>query len=237
MSEAKSYVALNGHSTEKNGLNGKNGSNNHQAAGTSSSDSDSNHSQHRKSDLKHVSDIVGHFGPWQRNIYLFFFACALFSAWHGLGLAFYAPEVDHWCHRDDWAQVPKAAQLLEVRVNLTNDVKCLDVKKEHCEIWEYDDSFYGRTLVTEFDLVCDRSWLISFTKSMYMVGVLVAVGFSQVADKYGRWPVVFGGLVVEIFAGFMSAMAPTMGIYIASRFFLAMGNAARWGSGKTAPIL
>ena len=126
--------------------------------------------------------------------------------------------------------MPKANQL--IRLNHTDTSwRCHDQHGDKCRQWVYDDSFHRRTLIEEFDLVCERSWLVSFAKSMYMVGALVAILFSQVADKIGRLPVVFGGLVVEIIGGLCSAYAPTMTLYVASRFLLAMGNAARWGSG------
>lgn len=66
---------------------------------------------------------------------------------------------------------------------------------------------------------------------VFRVGILFAVLLSQVADKYGRFPVVFGGIIIEVLSGLLSAFSVSIEMYIVSRFFLAVGNAARWGSG------
>ncbi|KAI1305817.1 Solute carrier family 22 member 5 [Halotydeus destructor] len=108
-------------------------------------------------DIANVSDIVGDFGPWQRNIFAFFFVCGMFSAWHGLGLAFYAPDIDYWCRNGEWADVPLRAQLLEVKRgyhgNSTDGLQCTDLQGAKCSVWEFDDSQFTRTLTQEFGLV------------------------------------------------------------------------------------
>ena len=39
-------------------------------------------------EVTNVSDIVGAWGQWQRNIFIFFFIGAMCSCWHSLGLSF-----------------------------------------------------------------------------------------------------------------------------------------------------
>lgn len=47
--------------------------------------------------VQNVSDIVGSWGRWQRNVFIFFFIGAMCSCWHSLSLSFYAPNIDYWC--------------------------------------------------------------------------------------------------------------------------------------------
>ena len=47
--------------------------------------------------IKHISDVVGEWGPWQRNITLFTLSSNLFSAFNNLALSFYAPNISYWC--------------------------------------------------------------------------------------------------------------------------------------------
>lgn len=48
-------------------------------------------------ELSNVSDIIGDWGRWQKRIFGFFFVGAMFSAWHGLSVSFYAQPTDFWC--------------------------------------------------------------------------------------------------------------------------------------------
>src|SRR5437870_1001366 len=141
-----------------------------------------------------VADIVGDFGRWQKVIFSFFFACGIFSAWNGLALSFYAPDVKHWCEDNN----PKS---FDRNGSFSNDTTCQTHDGETCEKWTYDDSVYAHTIVSEWNLVCSRSWFVSMAKSSYMIGTLCAVLLSQVADKIGRFPIVFGGIIVEVIAG------------------------------------
>lgn len=146
--QEKEEIALNGHNEQKlPRLNGD-----------------------AQSNVQHVSDIIGDTGRWQKTIFAFFFVCGMFSAFNSLGLAFYAPNQEFWCHRPSWAafNVSKGAQLLEVRTNGTELMKCRDASNQTCQRWEYDDEEFPHTIIEQFDLVCERSWLISFAKSVYM---------------------------------------------------------------------
>ena len=58
-------------------------------------------------------------------------------------------------------------------------------ENEKCQEWVYDLSFYPRTIVSDFDLVCDKRYLISLSQSIYLVGNafgVILAGF--LADKY-----------------------------------------------------
>ncbi|XP_055487026.1 solute carrier family 22 member 6-A-like isoform X1 [Leucoraja erinacea] len=53
--------------------------------------------------------------------------------------------------------------------------------------WEYDRSQFSNTIVTEWDLVCERHALRHLVQSLYMAGVLTgSVVFGRLSDRYGR---------------------------------------------------
>ncbi|XP_032872072.1 solute carrier family 22 member 6-A-like isoform X3 [Amblyraja radiata] len=53
--------------------------------------------------------------------------------------------------------------------------------------WEYDRSQFSTTIVTEWDLVCERHALRHLVQSLYMAGVLAgSVVFGRLSDRYGR---------------------------------------------------
>src|SRR5205807_1034138 len=123
---------------------------------------------------------------------------------------------------------PKAFEALFLKNSSANE-SCYRSDGSECTAWVYNTK--ESNIITEWDLVCGRSWFVSLAKSSYMVGSLCAVLLSQVADKVGRFPIVFCGIILEVLAGFLSVISPNIWVYLVSRFFLAVGNVARWGSG------
>lgn len=132
----------------------------------------------------------------------------MFSAWNSLSLTFFAPPIKYWCSG-------------------SNDT-CL-INGFPCNEWTFEDS--PGNIIRDFNLVCDRSPLISTSKSAYMFGTLCVVMLSQVADRIGRRPVILAGIAIEIIAGSISAISPSIWLFVLSRFLLAIGNGARWGTG------
>lgn len=51
-------------------------------------------------EIQHITDVVGHWGKWQSNIFFFYLTTSVYSAFHNLGLALMAPKVDFWCATD-----------------------------------------------------------------------------------------------------------------------------------------
>lgn len=51
----------------------------------------------------------------------------------------------------------------------------------------YDQTYYGLTIVNEWDLVCDRSVYASLSLSLFMCGALCSALFiGYASDRYGR---------------------------------------------------
>ncbi|XP_064636407.1 organic cation transporter protein-like isoform X2 [Lineus longissimus] len=79
------------------------------------------------------------------------------------------------------------------------------------EGWYYSHDPFGKTIVSEWDLVCDSRWMRDTAKSIFFAGRLVgAVVFGQLSDKFGRKPVFMACLVLQIIAGIAAAFSPNM---------------------------
>ena len=70
----------------------------------------------------------------------------------------------------------------------------------------------------QFDLVCDRDWLIATGDSIFMVGVMLgSTIFGALSDKYGRKSIFFLSLVIQLISGIAVALAPEFITYVIFR--------------------
>ncbi|XP_067010711.1 organic cation transporter protein isoform X2 [Anabrus simplex] len=78
-----------------------------------------------------------------------------------------------------------------------------------CDSWLYDTTFYKSSTVKEWDLVCDNAWLRATGDSMFMLGdVLGSVTFGFLSDRYGRRPIFFVALALQLVSGVLVAVSP-----------------------------
>jgi hypothetical protein len=47
--------------------------------------------------VKHIADIVGEWGQWQRHLFCYFFILSAVTALNNLGYSFHSYNVDFWC--------------------------------------------------------------------------------------------------------------------------------------------
>eukprot|EP00111_Clytia_hemisphaerica_P015445 TCONS_00045618-protein len=72
-------------------------------------------------------------------------------------------------------------------VSLKNDTSI--GRQIACQKWAYDavDGRYVESLVTKWDLVCDKKYYIMLSTTIFFVGVLIgALSLSHLADRFGR---------------------------------------------------
>ncbi|CAG2171400.1 unnamed protein product [Oppiella nova] len=103
-------------------------------------------------DVTNLSDIVGPWGQWQRNIFIYFFIGAMCSCWHSLGLSFYAPNVSYWCAKPHTYQNMSDSEWIERTVGTKNpNYQCqrYDNPDQPCDSWQYDQSFWRSSIISE----------------------------------------------------------------------------------------
>ncbi|XP_035220819.1 solute carrier family 22 member 5-like [Stegodyphus dumicola] len=173
----------------------------------------------KDSEDKDMCDITGHLGPWQMRSFTIFLFIAFSCSWHNLILTFQSPNVSYWC---------KSTYNASTVWKHDKHSECYDGENK-CESWVYDESIYKSTIVSEWDLVCDRKWLTSVAKSIYMFGHLVAcVAFGQLSDRIGRRPVILLCYFLFFWCSVATIFVNSIGIFIFLRFFLALGVTAAY---------
>ncbi|CAG2100137.1 unnamed protein product [Medioppia subpectinata] len=181
--------------------------------------------------VKHIADIVGEWGKWQS---LFFTHCILLwatEAFVNMGFVFHTKRVDFWC-----ADTPNNL----TSQHLSDETKCHKYlnPNESCTHWEYNRTQFHKTIITEFDLVCDRANYAPLTQSCFIMGyVFSGLIVSHFSDKYGRRPVVFICYAIEILGVISCAFSYNIYQYLISRFLTGLGysglNGALFKSIKT----
>ncbi|XP_072145617.1 beta-alanine transporter-like [Dermacentor andersoni] len=80
------------------------------------------------------------------------------------------------------------------------------------------------SIVVEWDLVCDRGWIVSALTAAYMAGGVVGAPVAGIAaDRIGRRPVLCIWFLLLISSGTMLVFAHNLPVFAALRFLLSAG--------------
>ncbi|KAG7153824.1 Organic cation transporter protein-like 15, partial [Homarus americanus] len=98
-----------------------------------------------------------------------------------------------------------------------------------CSARDFNHSQYSSTVVTEWDLVCDRRVLYSTTQGVVEGGnIVTCLVFGYLMDTFGRRPIVLVCVVIKILTGFLAAASPTLEVYILLKFLVAATDAGTY---------
>eukprot|EP00057_Strongylocentrotus_purpuratus_P023296 XP_011677770.1 PREDICTED: organic cation transporter protein-like [Strongylocentrotus purpuratus] len=95
--------------------------------------------------------------------------------------------------------------------------------------WEYDDSQYKSTIVSDFELVCGNEDLNQISQTIYYGGFLAgSIIFGVMSDVIGRWWTLQICTIVRLVTGVLIAFAPELWVYSLLRFFQGMAGVATY---------
>ncbi|XP_008641384.1 PREDICTED: solute carrier family 22 member 13 [Corvus brachyrhynchos] len=187
---------------------------------------------------------LGEFGLYQKLLMLLLSLPLLLNPFQMIAQVFMVVEVPHHCDTS-WIRAVGPNLTEEEQLNLTLP-RGADGEFEQCSMyspvdWDLDSIMaYGLndtqkcssgwvypsepppSLLTEFDLVCDRAVLNNVSQSIYMAGLLIgAMIFGILSDRIGRRPVLLICILIQSVFGLGIAFVPHFYVYTAFRCVVA----------------
>ncbi|KAF7666239.1 hypothetical protein LDENG_00112760 [Lucifuga dentata] len=86
--------------------------------------------------------------------------------------------------------------------------------------WVYDNSSFGYTLATEWDLVCSRKGMNKATATIFFIGVMVGAPlYGFLSDRFGRRPILLVAYLSTVIFAIISSFSTSYVMFVIMRFF------------------
>ena len=199
----------------------------------------------QKTTFESLMKLVGDKGRWQYRVFLFTWLEGILIGFHHLSSAFLGHVPVHHCSLDgidfpsQWNDIMKKnyslplnsdggysqCEMFDITSRISSDYEVAmrerSKDKVACESWFYSTD-HGHTIVSEWNLVCDRTALLSTVQGSYMGGVFVGCLFwGWASDKFGRRPSILISVVIQICASVAAAFSINYIMFIFFRFIIA----------------
>ncbi|XP_060881015.1 organic cation transporter protein [Metopolophium dirhodum] len=175
----------------------------------------------KSTNIDFYMDNLGDFGSYQLRQFLLNLMSAFTAGLHMMALVTVAAVPDYNC------LIPE----LESESNITNWIvapkfnndSCQAIinynKTINCEKWSFNETYYGSTRATQWNMICDNRWMGSLAQMSYMFGVFTgAVVLGSLADKFGRKKIFCVSAVAQLFLSVGVAFLNNYWIFIATTY-------------------
>ncbi|XP_014213904.1 organic cation transporter protein-like [Copidosoma floridanum] len=164
-----------------------------------------------------VQEAMGSLGPWHIMIAIALSLVKFPVAWNQLSIVFLAPRIDFVCVSP--LPTDNKTMINECEVNVGNGTM------QSCTKFHYDRKEFKETIITQWDLVCDREQLSNLAQSCTMFGILVGnMIFSAMSDRIGRKIPLMIAILLQTLAGLMTVYSPWYEMFLTFKFIAAVAT-------------
>jgi len=178
-----------------------------------------------------ITNVIGEVGRWQLEKILIVFIAAAPGLAHIFHAGFITPKQRFWCKEalDEMGNEIYPPWLVHytnktfsdtIEVwpgpeHMTTDKKLYGHCIPECIDYEFDHSFWESTMVTEWDLVCEKTWLKTVAKMLLFTGfALGSFGSGLVSDRFGRKVAIWSSSVTMLVFGVITSFVPWFPVFV-----------------------
>ncbi|KAK5650955.1 hypothetical protein RI129_001984 [Pyrocoelia pectoralis] len=179
---------------------------------------------------------IGGFGRWQCQLSILVSILKIPISWIQLSIVFLAPPTEFWCappKKYENLSARKWIDMISPEPNSTGKVHICEMPnvldKRNASLipcqwgYEYNTTRIHSSIITEWDLVCDRQILADIPQTVLMFGVLVGlIMFGPAADRFGRRKTLLISIFLQTIFGALSTISPWYTLFLILRFILAV---------------
>ncbi|XP_041370467.1 organic cation transporter protein-like [Gigantopelta aegis] len=180
-----------------------------------------------------ILENLGGCGRFQTLVYLVLSLIYMRGAWHVFAIVYLGDAGEHFClspldHQANQSVDGNSTELwvkeqCEVVHYLMNGSSNITMATP-CSSWSFKSKF-ETTIVTDWDLVCDRNYVVELSMTIYMVGTAVgALTLTAMADRFGRKRILLPCLILQTVVGTGVAFVNNVVLFTTLRFFVGFLN-------------
>jgi len=179
-----------------------------------------------------ITNVIGDVGRWQIEKVLLVFIVAAPGLAHIFHSAFITPKTKFWCglakssetgetytpydydevqhiHHDNGTDEHIYPNITGICWNKWNETE------DECVDYHHDHSFWVSTMITEWDLVCEKLALKTLAKTILFTGfALGSFSAGLVSDRFGRKTAVWGASVTMCVFGLITSFIPWYEVFV-----------------------
>ncbi|GFN97413.1 solute carrier family 22 member 21 [Plakobranchus ocellatus] len=173
--------------------------------------------------LEELLAEAGGMGRFQVIMVVIIFIGKIFCGWSMFQMTFAGIVPDFHCETDDGPgheALPSNVTLNSCSVPRNTS----DPTSGNLDCVTYNFTGPYKTIMKDFALVCDQSWIKGAVTSIQMGGLMVGcISAGQLGDAVGRWKTNFLFVIILSLSNISAAFSPDWEVFAACRFFIGIG--------------